>query len=340
MEIPLKEVTILHIQQIMNCNLEKGYSSSTLIKTRNLLKEFFSFYEDELPKNPTNKYKLFHKEVVIEKQESLQASKDAAKEKIAQRKQEISEYGTSKIHISNEEEKLAHMRLKTQKSQKDIHVFTNEEIEKIKDAIENGYRYDYTSRSGNKVTSGLYIPKQGAFFLFLLNTGIRAGEAVALKYSDFDFAAHTVQIHTTAVNTKERNSDGSATGKRNRTFTRPKTANSDTLLHLSPYAVQIILDMKAQEPTGYDGFVVHSDYKPLAEKALWQRFDKLLRGAKVCPCGLHSLRHTYGTKLYEETQDLKFVCQQLRHSDPSFTAKTYVHQTDKRTREILSNFTI
>ena len=49
----------------------------------------------------------------------LQAVKDAAKEKITQRKQEISEYSTRKIYISNEEEKLAHMRLKTQANQKD-----------------------------------------------------------------------------------------------------------------------------------------------------------------------------------------------------------------------------
>ena len=217
----------------------------------------------------------------------------------------------------------------------DEHELTAEQLQLAEDARK------YLQASGKLAgTTNAFTGHRVIDYELLLNTGIRAGEAVALKYSDFDFAAHTVQIHTTAVNTKERNSDGSATGKRNRTFTRPKTANSDTLLHLSPYAVQIILDMKAQEPTGYDGFVVHSDYKPLAEKALWQRFDKLLRGAKVCPCGLHSLRHTYGTKLYEETQDLKFVCQQLRHSDPSFTAKTYVHQTDKRTREILSNFTI
>ena len=174
----------------------------------------------------------------------------------------------------------------------------------------------------------------------MLNSGIRAGEAVALKYSDFNFENRTVRIHETAVNTKIRNADGTATGKRNRAFTSPKTERSDALLHLNPEAIQIILDMKALEPRGYDGYVVHSDYKPLAEKSLYQRFTKLLSGAGVQPCGLHSLRHTCGTKLYEATQDLKFVAQQLRHTDPGFTARTYVHQSDKRTKEILSNFKI
>ena len=174
----------------------------------------------------------------------------------------------------------------------------------------------------------------------MINSGIRAGEAVALQYSDFDLDAGTVRIHRNAVNVKERNADGSATGKRNRTFTTPKTARSHTVLQLSPYAVQIIKDMRALEPPGYDGYVVHSNHRPIAEKTLWQRFSKLLRGAGVQHTGLHSIRHTHGTKLYEATQDLKLVAQQLRHSDPSFTAKTYVHQSDKRTKEILNDIKI
>lgn len=338
--IPLRDVRLNHIHDIMNFNLEHGYSESTLKKIRDFLKQFFFYCEEDLPRNPMNKYKFLHKAVIKDKQKILEPLKEAAQEKITQQTNEVKTNGGSRIDISEEERQLARMQLKSQANQKDIHVFTDEEIQRIKDVIMNGYRIPFRSRSGNEVLSGLYHPKQGIFFLFMLNSGIRAGEAVALKYRDFDFVNCTVRIKETAVNTKERNTDGSATGKRNRSFTSPKTERSDSLLHLNPESIQIIMDMKGQEPPGYDGYVVHSDYKPLAEKALWQRFDKLLRGAGVAPCGLHSLRHTCGTKLYEATQDLKFVAQQLRHTDPSFTARTYVHQSDKRTREILSNFKI
>lgn len=338
--IQLTDVTLNHIHDIMRYNLERGYSESTLKKTRDLLKEFFSCCEDDLPKNPMRKYKFFSKAVIIETQKSLIPQKEAAQQKIATQNIENHADSGRAIEISAEEWLLAHLQLKTQTNHKDIHVFTDEEIQRIKDTIVHGYRKSFHSRSGNEVLSGLYFPKQGAFFLFMLNSGIRAGEAVALKYSDFDFKNRTVRIHETAVNTKIRNADGTATGKRNRSFTTPKTERSDALLHLNPEAIQIILDMKALEPRGYDGYVVHSDYKPLAEKSLYQRFAKLLSGAGVQPCGLHSLRHTCGTKLYEATQDLKFVAQQLRHTDPGFTARTYVHQSDKRTREILATFKI
>lgn len=338
--IKLKDVTVFHVQQIMNRNLDKGYSYSTLLKVRNFLTAFFNFYEDDIPKNPMKKYVFFKKDNVIAKQRSLEADRQAAIEKIAQRKEELTENGYSKLFISEDEALLARLTLKSQTNQKDVHFFSDEEIERIKDAIENGYRISFTSRSGNEVNSALYHPKQGKFFLFMLNSGLRGGEAVALKYSDFDYDNGTVRIHSNAVNTKERNKDGSATGKRNRDIASTKTTTSDSLLHLSPYAIQLIQELQAEEAAGYDGYILHNGNRPIAEKALWQRLDKLLKGAGVQPCGLHSLRHTYATKLYEQTGDLKFVSQQLRHSDPSFTAKTYVHQSDKRTKEMLHSIQI
>ena len=339
-EIPLKNVTIHHIQAIMDFNFEKGYSYSTLKKTSSLLKEFFAFYDDELEKNPMDKYKLIHKDLVIEKQNILSIEQAAVKEKISQQKQEIATQGFSTIQVSEEEKELAQMRLTTQTSPKDIHFFDDEEILKIKNTIENGYYVHFTSRSGNKVRSSLYKPKQGEFYLFLLNSGIRAGEAVALKYSDVDFEKGTARIEKTAVNVKERNMDGSATGKRNRIFTTPKTAKSYALLYLSPESIRILMQMKAKEPEGYDGFIVHSNHKPIAEKTLWSRLNRLLKGAGVNLSGLHAFRHTCGTKLHEVTLDMKFVAQQLRHTDPGFTARTYVHQTDKRTVDLLHDIKI
>ena len=98
----------------------------------------------------------------------------------------------------------------------------------------------------------------------------------------------------------------------------------------------------AAEPADYDGYIVHNGkHKAISSKTLWQRFDKLLKGAGVEHCGLHSLRHTCATLLYERTGgDIKFVSNQLRHKDASFTAKTYVHQSDRRTREVLQDFQI
>jgi len=117
---------------------------------------------------------------------------------------------------------------------------------------------------------------------------------------------------------------------------------SKQLLTVSPYAIDIIRELQAEEPAGYDGYIVHNDsFQAISSKTLWQRFNKLLKGAGVQPCGLHSLRHTCATLLYEKTGgDIKLVSTQLRHKDTGFTAKTYVHQSNKRTKEILKDFQI
>ena len=157
-----------------------------------------------------------------------------------------------------------------------------------------------------------------------------------------DFENCTVNVCRNAVNVKDRDASGKATGKRNRKTSTTKTKNSKQLLSVSPHAIEILRSLHAAEPAGYDGYIIHNDsFKAIRSKTLWQRFDKLLRGAGVDRYGLHSLRHTCATLLYEESNgDAKFVCEQLRQKDPGFTARTYIHQSKKRKKELLENFQI
>lgn len=341
-DIRLRNVTTLHIEQIMNYNLNRGYSYSTLLKVRRFLVSFFSCYEDEIEKNPMKQYQFYTKESVMETQSSLQGQKEAALAKIAQRKAEIEADGSSKVYITEDEAHIARMKLESQEDESDIHYFSDEEIQRIKDTIQNGYRVSFKSRSGNEVQSALYFPKQGMFFLFLLYTGLRCGEATSLRYSDVCFEDCTVNVCRNAVNVKERDSHGKATGKRSKNLSSVKTATSKQLLSVSPYAIEILRSLLAEEPAGYDGYIVHNDsFQPISSKTLWRRFNKLLKGAGIETCGLHSLRHTCATLLYEKTGgDIKFVSTQLRHKDTGFTAKTYVHQSHKRIKEVLKDFKI
>lgn len=288
------------------------------------------------------KYEFYQKENVISTQADLQEKKQAAVAKKAQREAEILADGSSKIYITEEEELLARLKLVSQVDESDIHFFTEEEIEKIKDVIKNGYRLPVKSRSGNIVNSALYHPKQGEYFLFMMYAGIRGGEAVSLKYSDVSFEDETITICRNEVNVKNRDKDGKPTGTRSRKHGSPKTKSSKQTIIVSTDAIDILRAMQEKEPVGYNGYIIHNgQHQALAEKALWQRFNKLLRGAGVTGCGLHSLRHTCATLLYALSGgDAKFVSEHLRHNDPGFTAKTYVHQSPKRSKELLKKFHI
>jgi integrase len=48
--------------------------------------------------------------------------------------------------------------------------------------------------------------------------------------------------------------------------------------------------------------------------------------------GIHNLRHTCGTRLYEETRDLQVVAKHLGHSSTK-TAEIYAHLADSDYRE-------
>lgn len=341
-DIRMDDVTTLHIEKIMTHNLNKGYSYSTLLKIQRFLVSFFSCYEDDIKRNPMRQYQFFTKESVIETQANLQEQKEVALAKIAKRKAEIEADGASKTYITEEEAHLARMKLESQEDESDIHYFNEEEIQRIKDAIYNGYTIPFTSRSGNRVESARYYPKQGKFFLFLLYTGLRCGEATSLRFSDISYEDCTVNVCRNAVNVKSRDADGRATGKRSRNLASVKTATSKQLLSVSPYAIDIIRELQAEEPEDYDGYILHNDkFQPISSKTLWQRFNKLLKGARVECCGLHSLRHTCATLMYEMTGgDIKFVSTQLRHKDSGFTARTYVHQSKSRAKEVLNDFRI
>ena len=172
-------------------------------------------------------------------------------------------------------------------------------------------------------------------------SGLRCGEAISLRYSDFNFEEHTVSITQNTTYTKERDASGQATGARKRTIGNLKTEGSRAIIALSQYAIQIIQEMQAEEPEGYDGYVVNNNGKAISSKTLWLRFSKLLRGAGIDICGTHSLRHTCATQIYQHSfGNAKLVAQQLRHRDSSFTTKTYVHQDDARTREIIGDMKI
>ena len=183
--------------------------------------------------------------------------------------------------------------------------------------------------------------KQAEFFVFMLNTGLRAGEALALKYSDFDYANRTVLVSENITSVKERDSDGRATGRRTVSKGETKTRRSTAVLSINQTAVDIIKRLQAQEPDGYDGYIIHNGDLTIEPQALEKRFYNLLRLAQIEKTSLHTLRHTCASKLYELTNgDTQFVSEMLRHESASFTAKTYIHLERKYKSKRMNHFAI
>ncbi len=149
---------------------------------------------------------------------------------------------------------------------------------------------------------------------------------------------------TISRNTKtarKRDKNGKATVGFHSVEGTPKTMGSAATVPINSTAIEILKDMLAKEPKGYKGYIANENGKPISESALRKRFDNLLRQAKVEHCGIHSLRHTFASKLFEATNgNSKFLSELVRHSSVSFTEDIYIHLKEKYKEKTIANFSI
>jgi len=329
--IKTKNVRADLCKMVMQKNLAKGYSYSTLVKIYRLLNMFFDarVLDGSLAVSPMNTVKCYTKDFVRTNQANIRGEREKA---IAKR--------DTGADLTAEEEGLAFSKLRME-DKEEIRFLTDEEIARMRDVAYNGYFLRWTTKTGKQAQSGPYFLKQAKYFLFILNTGLRKGEATALKYSDIDFERKTMMVRKNITTAKKRNAEGIAVGGVQSIESSPKNATSYTIVPINDTAIAILKEMLKDEPSGYCGYIANEGGKPICESAMRKRFDNLLRQAGVEHCGIHSLRHTFASKLYELTRgDSKLVSELIRHSSVSFTEEIYIHLKDKYKQDTIANFSI
>lgn len=175
--------------------------------------------------------------------------------------------------------------------------------------------------------------EQGIIFDFMLQTGLRASEMCALKFSDWNAKNRTLSIDDNRTIANKRDRSGNIIEKTVRDRT-PKTKASKDIIKLSKKANSIMQEMYDNDE--FKQYVAHTkDGKPITKNELRGRWHRILRAAKVetqkSPSGgymeeygLHTIRHTYASILYQKYHNIVLVSKKLRHKDPAFTARQYV----------------
>ncbi len=154
---------------------------------------------------------------------------------------------------------------------------------------------------------------------------VRAGELLAFRWFNLDEKSQRLQITHSLWRGQ---------------LVRPKTQSSRTTLYLPNELLEILLQHKERsaftQPDDFifckeDGSPCDPDY--LRNKVLYPAMDRA--GIKRIPreYGFYIFRHSAGTLVHKETGSLKLAQRQLRHSNISTTADTYVHPDDAETKQ-------
>jgi integrase len=166
------------------------------------------------------------------------------------------------------------------------------------------------------VNNSVDVP-EGLFAYTLLYTGLRRGEAIALKWDHIDFENKKITVTDNVVFLNNK-----------AVITKPKTAagiREVVLLDCLAEKLRPLMPADRSEFV-FSGKTLHGgSYYPKA----WKRYKKAT-GLNITP---HQLRHTYATILFEAGIDVKDAQGLMGHSDISVTQNIYTHIRKSRLSE-------
>lgn len=160
------------------------------------------------------------------------------------------------------------------------------------------------------VKAGIGLPF-GLFGYLLLYTGLRRGEALALRYDDIDREAQKIHI--------ERQVEYVGNSPH---IKEPKTASGVRSV--------VLMDVLADVLPDGTGYIFHAGNaeKPLLYSEFLTRWNGYRRQAGISATP-HQFRHSYASMLYEADVSPKDAQRLLGHSKVSVTLDIYTHVSDR-----------
>jgi len=163
------------------------------------------------------------------------------------------------------------------------------------------------------------------FYCTLLYTGLRRGEALALRWRNVDLLGSELQVVETAF----KLGDGTYVVKEPKTphSCRPVSLPPSLTLLLREYrADQQILSEELGKRLRDDDFVFScTDGSPLDPNTVTRTFSKITKKAGLPHIRLHDLRHTHATLMLKAGVHPKIVSERLGHANIGITLDTYSH---------------
>ncbi|WP_405075810.1 tyrosine-type recombinase/integrase [Ligilactobacillus acidipiscis] len=178
-----------------------------------------------------------------------------------------------------------------------------------------------------------------ALFRLLAFTGMRKGEALALKWSDIDLLHATLNINKSITRTVDnRMVVGS-----------PKTSTSTRTIDLDAGTVKVLRQWQTSQKRrllllGYNSgskeqLVFTSDHNTLLSTTKPNKYqDHVIKKYGLKHIKVHAWRHTFASLAFEAGATIKQVQEQLGHSDVQTTLNIYSHVSKYAKKDTVDKF--
>jgi len=149
------------------------------------------------------------------------------------------------------------------------------------------------------------------FFIVLILTGLRAGEALGLQWSDIDFDHKCIHVRRSAWY-------GKAQPTKSKASAAPVT--------LPDALAAVLKEYRSTWTANPDSwlFATRNDRPPSSNKVVEYRLWPILDALDIPRCGLHAFRHSVASFIVDAGYSPEVAKQQLRHTDAR-TTLNYIH---------------
>lgn len=211
---------------------------------------------------------------------------------------------------------LVNMLAASEFEKKEIRYFTEEECALL------------IEESSRQYSTGKLVYQYADAYVLMLNTGIRLGEAIGLKKTDWDKKEKTLHIQRNIQSISKRDTNGNRIKGKQLVTNTTKTYSGDRILPLNKAATEALERLCEQHPNS-EYIVCSSKGEIIPPERLERTFYRILKNVGICQAGTHSLRHTFASVLFAKGTDVKTVSELLGHASIQITLNTYVHLIGK-----------